>query len=311
MFALLISNLSQVLDNGILIDPHDQQSIANALLRLVADKQLWARCRENGLKNIYRYSWPEHCKAYLARVVGCKQRHPQWQREDDEYSNSDPDSPNDSLRDIHDISLNLKTLDGLGSGTSEKYLDSVKKSTDVKSPVLSDNVSKEKAEQTTSQTLRRRKRIFVVSVDCESSDELMKITKMITDVGKMDSNSSVGFILSTALPISEIYSLLCSEVLSPNMFDAFICNSGGELYYPSSTCEGKSFGRPFMADSDYHSHIDYRWGGEDLRKSLVRWAASLNAKKKETDGSVITEFDSGSDHCFAFRTKEPEMVTVL
>ncbi|PWA49147.1 sucrose phosphate synthase [Artemisia annua] len=42
----------QVLDNGLLIDPQDQQLIAYALLKLFADKQLWAKSRANGLRDI-------------------------------------------------------------------------------------------------------------------------------------------------------------------------------------------------------------------------------------------------------------------
>ncbi|PWA71720.1 hypothetical protein CTI12_AA277650 [Artemisia annua] len=43
---------NQVLENGLLIDPHDQQSTAYALLKLLADKQLWAKWRANGLRDI-------------------------------------------------------------------------------------------------------------------------------------------------------------------------------------------------------------------------------------------------------------------
>ncbi|KAM1774412.1 hypothetical protein ACFX1R_045808 [Malus domestica] len=57
-------DIHRVLDNGLLVDPHDQRSIVDALLKLVSDKQLWARCRQNGLKNIHLFSWPEHCKTY-------------------------------------------------------------------------------------------------------------------------------------------------------------------------------------------------------------------------------------------------------
>lgn len=37
---------SQVLNNGLLVDPHDQKAIADALLKLVAEKNLWAECRK-------------------------------------------------------------------------------------------------------------------------------------------------------------------------------------------------------------------------------------------------------------------------
>ncbi|KAM3323753.1 hypothetical protein P3S67_004904 [Capsicum chacoense] len=80
----------EVLDNGLLVDPHDQQAVVDDLLKLVADKKLWAKC-------------------------SCKPRQPLWLRtdDDDDNENSKSDSPIDSLRDIQDISLNLRfSLDG-------------------------------------------------------------------------------------------------------------------------------------------------------------------------------------------------------
>ncbi|PHT40347.1 putative sucrose-phosphate synthase 1 [Capsicum baccatum] len=105
----LLLTLFRVLDNGLIVDPHDQHAVADALLKLVSDKQLWARCRDNGLGNIHLFSWPEHCKTYLEHVMSCKQRQPRWKRNEDECSNSEPDSPGDSLRDIK-----LETLIGRG-----------------------------------------------------------------------------------------------------------------------------------------------------------------------------------------------------
>ena len=128
----------QVLDNSLLVDPHDQQSIADALLKLVADKQLWAKCRQNGLKNIHLFSWPEHCKTYLSRIASCKPRHPQWEKNNDGEDSSDIDSPSDSLRDIHDLSLNLKfSLDGEKTGASGNFnsLDSEGDAADKKSKI--------------------------------------------------------------------------------------------------------------------------------------------------------------------------------
>jgi sucrose-phosphate synthase len=67
---------TQVLNNGLLFDPHDQNAIADALYKLLSDKQLWSRCRENGLKNIHQFSWPEHCKNYLSRILTLGPRSP-------------------------------------------------------------------------------------------------------------------------------------------------------------------------------------------------------------------------------------------
>ncbi|XP_027183087.1 probable sucrose-phosphate synthase 1 [Coffea eugenioides] len=312
-------DIHRVLDNGLLVDPHNQQSIADALLKLVSEKKLWAKCRENGLKNIHLYSWPEHCKTYLARIASCKQRHPQWLRKDDEHTNSDSDSPGESLRDIQDISLGLKmSLDDEKveeTGSSDKDLDSVREAGDGKSQVensalaLSGKGSAEKAEQSAFPTLKKKNFICVISIDCGSLDDLASFTKTIVEAGSMERSScSVGFILSTALTISETNCLLKLGGFRPRDFDAFICNSGGEIYYPSSCSEEKPSDHPFIVDSDYHLHIDYRWGANDLRKTLVRWAASVNQKKKYEDGPAMTEHDSGSTHCYAFKVREPEVL---
>ncbi|XP_058203298.1 probable sucrose-phosphate synthase 1 [Rhododendron vialii] len=321
-------DINKVLDNGLLVDPHDQQSIADALLKLVSNKQLWARCRQNGLNNIHLFSWPEHCKTYLSRITSCKPRKPQWQKSDDGFETSESDSPGDSLRDIKDLSLNLKlSLDGEkieGSGTFDNALGSEENATDgnsrlvnavlelskdaEKNPERASSIEKADSNMSKSLTLRRRKFIFVISLDFEMNSDFLDAIKVIVEAAAYYNAGSIGFILSTASSISEIISLLESGGLSPMDFDAFICNSGSELYYPSSNSEGGPSGLPVIPDFDYHSHIGYRWGGEGLRKTLVRWAANIN-EKKGANGEQIVEAESGSaTHCCAFKLANPEMV---
>ncbi|XP_043701079.1 probable sucrose-phosphate synthase 1 [Telopea speciosissima] len=324
-------DIHRVLDNGLLVDPHNQQSIADALLKLVADKQLWAKCRQNGLKNIHLFSWPEHCKNYLSRIASCRTRHPQWQRNDDENESSDSDSQGDSLRDIQDLSLNLKlSLDGEKNEDSailDSALDSEETSDDRKSKlenavltwskgVLGETNkagNTEKADQNSMVSkflaLRKRKHIFVIAVDSDTSTELLEYIQKVFEAARTArASGSVGFILSTALTISEIQTLLLSGGLSATDFDAFICNSGSEIYYPSSSSGGRSE-FPFVVDSDYHLHIEYRWDGEWLRKTLVRWAASIVDKKGKTEEQIVTEDEQRStSYCYAFNVKNPELV---
>ncbi|XP_077217348.1 putative sucrose-phosphate synthase 1 [Tasmannia lanceolata] len=327
-------DIHRVLDNGLLVDPHDQQSISDALLKLVADKQLWARCRQNGLKNIHLFSWPEHCKTYLTRIAICRPRHPQWQSSNDLYENSDSDSPGNSLRDIHDISLNLKlSLDGEKneeSGSLDNALDSEDSMGDGKSKLESAVLtfskgvvkatrkagSSEKADQSgnasKSPMLRRRRHIFVIAIDSDSDTELIETIQKIIEAARTDKISgSIGFILSTALTVSEIHSLLVSGGMLATDFDAFICNSGSELYYPSSNSDGmlSPSELPFVVDLDYHSHIEYRWGSEGLRKTLVKWAASTVDRQGEKEEKNVTEDEKRStNYCHAFEVKNPASV---
>ncbi|TYI71575.1 hypothetical protein E1A91_D08G305600v1 [Gossypium mustelinum] len=313
-------DIHRVLDNGLLVDPHDQQSIADALLKLVSDKHLWARCRQNGLKNIQLFSWPEHCKTYLSRIVMCKPRQPRWQSSDVGFENLETNSPGDSLRDIQDLSLNLKfSLDGEKSeGTGTGALDNsfdIDDSVDRKSNLEKADLKfskgaigslMEKAGQHFGggrfPAMRMRKYIFVIAVDCDSVSDIPKVIRTIMDAAGKE--NPIGFILSTSLSVSEVHSILISGSISPLDFDAFICNSGGDVYYPSLSSED-GLGLPFTVDSDYQSHIEYRWGGEGLRKTLVRWATSINDK----NGQTVEENESRSTtHCYAFRVKDAELI---
>ncbi|KAL9662270.1 hypothetical protein QQ045_027102 [Rhodiola kirilowii] len=303
-------DIHRLLDNGLLIDPHDQQSIAEALLKLVADKQLWLKCRQNGLKNIHLFSWPEHCKTYLTRIASCKPRQPQWRGGDYDDETSDPDSPGDSLRDIQDISLTLRfSLDG------EKiyYSENVDNSLDFEENGVK-NTRKagfiERGDQNTGAgkfpVLRRRRHLFIISVDCDTISGVFDAASVIFDaLGKQRTEGSVGFVLSTSFTMSEVHSFLVSKGVSLTEFDAFICSSGSDVYYPSLNSEDG----PFMVDEDYHSQIEYRWGGEGLRKTLVRWAASIIDKKSENQDQVIHEDEKlSSNYCYAFEVQKPEVV---
>ncbi|KAM1022804.1 hypothetical protein ACFX2I_043692 [Malus domestica] len=237
-----------------------------------------------------------------------------------------PDSPSDSLRDIQDISLNLKlSLDGdktEGSAALDNALEAEDHAAGGKTKeqnavlTLSKGVcqkpgSTEKADNSSEAgkflAFRKRKYVCVIAVDCDTTSEFTEIIEKVTEaVGKDRDAGPIGFILSTALGISEIHSLLISGGLSPSQFDAFICNSGGELYYPSSSSEDSPSGLPFVVDIDYCSHIEYHWGAEGLRKTLVRWVANFNEKKgRET---VTEDVSASTNHCYAYKVKDPELL---
>lgn len=319
------NDLFQVLDNGLLVDPHDQQSIANALLKLVSDKQLWVRCRQNGLKNIHLFSWPEHCKMYLSKIISCKPRQPQWKISGDKVENLETLSPSESLRDIQDLSLSLKlSLDGekidavgaLDTLVSEEKVAMGKINVENSVKTLSKGLlgvnEKLVPNVCTSgfPTFKRRKRVYVIAVDSCSASETLEVIRNITKAGgKEVQENTVGFILSTAFTIFEIQSLLASGGMSILDFDALICNSGSSICYPSAGMEEGLYGLPVVVDTDYRTHIEYRWGGDSLRKTLVRWAASVNDKR---EGKVVVEEDDSASapYCFSFKVNDPDNVHI-
>ncbi|CAL5002836.1 unnamed protein product [Urochloa decumbens] len=300
-------DIHRVLDNGILVDPHNQNEIAEALYKLVSDKHLWAQCRQNGLKNIHQFSWPEHCKNYLSRVGTLKPRHPRWQKSNDSTEISEADSPEDSLRDVHDISLNLKlSLDSEKSGSKEGNLNTVRRHLEDAVQKLSGGVSASRKEGSSENgrwpLLRRRKHIIVIAVDSVQDADFVQVIKNIFEAssnGKL--SGSVGFVLSTSKAISEIHALLISGGIEASDFDAFICNSGSDLCYPSSSSEDmlSPAELPFMIDLDYHSQIQYRWGGEGLRKTLIRWASEKNNESRQN--VIFEDEECSSTYCISFK----------
>lgn len=314
-------DIHRVLDNGLLVDPHDQQSIASALLKLVAEKQLWAKCRQNGLKNIHLFSWPEHCKTYLSRIASCKQRHPQWERSDEIGSQSENESPSDSLRDIKDISLNLRFSmegeknDGIENldtpANIQNKLESAfnswckRKNKESRKTGFSDKV------ETASgagkfPSFRRRKHIYVISMDFELISGLFEVIEKIFEVARKGRNDgSIGFILSTSFSMEEIKSYMFSKGLNLHDFDAYICNSGSDMYYTPVNSEDDA---AFVTDVDYHAHIEYRWGGEGLRKTLLRWADSVTDKDNKEEQLIVVNEEDSTEFCYAFRVLNPEKV---
>lgn len=174
-----------------LVDPHDQNAIAKALLKLVSEKNLWHECRRNGWRNIHLFSWPEHCRTYLTRVAACRIRHPQWQTDTPLDDVPAEESLGDSLKDVQDMSLRL-SIDGDKSSLngSLEYnpteLEKVAAAGNV-DPQIQDQVKHilNRIKKPTQEVhepesgkkqpgnavakypmLRRRRRLFVIALDC-------------------------------------------------------------------------------------------------------------------------------------------------
>ncbi|KAL0403626.1 UNVERIFIED_CONTAM: putative sucrose-phosphate synthase 2 [Sesamum radiatum] len=174
-------DIHRALNNGLLVDPHDQQSIADALLKLVSEKNLWNECRRNGLRNIHLFSWPEHCRTYLTRVAACRMRHPQWKTDTPADELAADESLNDSLKDVLDMSLRLsidgektslnESLDVAAAGNNSEVQDQVKRvMSKMKRPEpgARDSDSDKKVTDAPSKypMLRKRRKLIVIALDC-------------------------------------------------------------------------------------------------------------------------------------------------
>ncbi|KAJ7980527.1 Sucrose phosphate synthase [Quillaja saponaria] len=320
-------DIHRALNNGLLVDPHDQHAIADALLKLLSEKNLWHDCRKNGWKNIHLFSWPEHCRTYLTRVAACRMRHPQWQTDTPGDEVAAEESLNDSLKDVQDMSLRLSvdgekyslngSLDLAAAGGDNEMPDQVKRVlSKIKKPEsdpreseggnkMLDNVASKYP------LLRRRRRLIVIALDCYDRGgapdrKMIRIVQNIIKAVRLDSQAArfSGLALSTAMPVSEAVEFLTSGSIQVNEFDALICSSGSEVYYPGTYTEedGK-----LLPDPDYASHIDYRWGFDGLKKTIWKLMNTPEGEENSDQpaNSIEEDLKSSNSHCISYLIKDP------
>ncbi|KAI9115156.1 hypothetical protein K1719_014169 [Acacia pycnantha] len=316
-------DIHRALHNCLLVDPHDQQAIADALLKLLSDKNLWNECRKNGLRNIHLFSWPEHCRTYLTRVAACRMRHPQWQTDTPGDDVAMEDSLNDSLKDVQDMSLRLsiddksslnESLDMAAAIGGPEMQDQVKRVLSrIKKPDSVQNLdAKNKPLDNIPGKypfLRRRRRLIVIALDCYDDTgapekKMIRIVQKIMKAVQLDPQTAkvTGFALSTAMPMLETIELLTSGNIQVNEFDALVCSSGSEVYYPGTHAED---GR-LLPDPDYAAHIDYRWGCEGLKKTIWKLMNTVEGEENSNKHScpIEEDFISRNAHCISYKMKE-------
>ncbi|KAH9725984.1 putative sucrose-phosphate synthase 4 [Citrus sinensis] len=271
-----------------MFDPHDQNAIADALLKLLADKNMWSECRKNGLKNIHRFSWPEHCRNYLSHVEHSRNRHPNSHLE----IMTIPGEPlSDSLRDVEDFSLRF-SMEGDFKLNAE--LDAVTRQKNLIEAITQKASFNGNASVTHSPG--RRQMLIVIAADCYDSDgnttetfqatikNVMKAAGLSLGLGR------VGFILVTGSSLGETMEAIRRCTVNIEDFDAIVCNSGSELYFPW---------RDMVADGDYEAHVEYRWPGENVRSVVPRVARAEDGAEDDIVGFV----DASSSRCQSYSIK--------
>ncbi|XP_022718173.1 probable sucrose-phosphate synthase 4 [Durio zibethinus] len=278
-------DILKVLNNGLLVDPHDQKAIADALLKLVADKNLWAECRKNGLRNIHRFSWPEHCRNYLSHVEHCRNRHPTSRLK----IMTIPEEPmSDSLRDVEDISLRFSIEGDIKLNGEIDAAARQKKLIEAITQMAYSN-----SNTSIIYSPGRRQMLFVIAADCynnngEITETFQAIIKNVMQAAGLSIGlGKIGFVLLTGSSLRETMQALSSCPVNIEDFDALVCNSGSEMYYPW---------RDMVADMDYEAHIEYRWPGENVRSMAMRLARTEDGAEND----IIEYLDACSSRCYSY-----------
>ncbi|XP_047328442.1 probable sucrose-phosphate synthase 4 isoform X2 [Impatiens glandulifera] len=287
-------DIIKALNNGLLVDPHDHKAIADSLLKLVAEKNLWFECRKNGLKNIHRYSWPEHCRNYLSHVEHCRNRHPNTRLEITPIKEEEPMS--DSLKGVEDLSLKFSIDSDIESLIRQKEL--------IEAFTTHRRTASSSTNGISSSSIAycpgRRKRLFVVAADCYNREgcctELlpMVIENVKQAAADLLSLNSIGLILLTGLTLQEIKEL---EDVRLEDFDAVVCSNGSEMCYPWKDCSSTT-----TADVEYEAHIEYRWPGENVKSIITRLGRIEGGGSRDED-DIVENPKAFSSRCFSYCIK--------
>ncbi|KAL6006145.1 sporulation-specific protein 2 [Asimina triloba] len=107
------------------------------------------------------------------------------------------------------------------------------------------------------------------------------------------------------MPVAEVLEFLKSGKIKPTDFDALICSSGSEMYYPGTPqCTGKD--GQLCPESDYAFHIDYRWGNDGLKKTVVKLFSSQDPKDNKAGNAQVQEdTKSCNSRCASYVVKNP------
>ncbi|CAL9763425.1 unnamed protein product [Musa acuminata subsp. burmannicoides] len=292
-------DILKVLNNGVLVDPHDQSAISDALLKLVADKSLWFDCRRNGLKNIHRFSWPEHCRSYLSHVDHCRalSGHPSSSPCLDLPPTAAALEPmSESLRDVgDDLSLRFSLdapLDLANPPTANS---------DMGPAAILEALRRHRcsphAAAVNDHAPGRRQRLVVVAVDCYSEDGRPALSDLrrVLDAAMAVGRGRVGYVFATGSTTAEaVEALKCCHV-DPGEFDALVCGSGSDVYYPW---------RDPPEDVDYGEHVEYKWPAEHVKSAVPRLAQLDEAP----EGDLTVDDAACRPHCLAYSVKAVDRV---
>ncbi|GFQ05797.1 probable sucrose-phosphate synthase 4 [Phtheirospermum japonicum] len=275
-------DIVKALSNGLLVDPHDQNGISDALLKLVADKNLWHECRKNGLKNIHKFSWPEHCRNYLSHIEQCRNHHPTNHLS---VVQPFPEEPlSESLRGVEDLSLKFSVdVDVKANGE----LDASSSQQKVINILLQKSSSNGKSMRNI-YCPGRRQWLHVIAVDCYNSEgggpteALNLIIKNVMQVASAKS-SKIGFVLLTGMSVMETKDMLSNCQVQIEQFDALVCSSGSEMYYPW---------RDLVMDEEYEAHIEHRWPGENVNSVVMRLSKIGNKDENENGNMQLYQCSS-------------------
>lgn len=203
-----------------------------------------------------------------------------------------PEEPlSDSLKDVEDLSLRFSVE---GDFKHNGELDAATRQRELIEAIT--RMASSNSNTGVNYGPGRRQRLFVIAIDCydQNGDDAQIFQETLMCVKKAASvghgQGQVGLVLLTGSSLQETIKSFKGCQVNIEDFDALVCKSGSEMYYPW---------RDLAADADYEIHIEYRWPGENVR-SMVPRLATLEVG---ADDDIMEYAGSSSSRCYSYNVK--------
>lgn len=292
------------LKNGVLVDPSDSTAVAEALLKIVTDSEVWDDYSSNGRNNIMAYSWPSHCAKYLRQLETEHQRATKALNLYQSYSASfDSAAMSAAIADIVEqyspasaapngttppaagahsafasLAANAAAATTMGLDIHHDRHSSLPLLASAGGgytpPLLSPLVSATTDDlsvptslvpEAPTAALRRRARYTVLAIDsAEAAAALAARLRAAPEALRV--SGDVGLGVTSVLSHRATLAALEAAGLSTSELDFIVSGAGSEIWYPS--------GDKLVEDSGFEFHIDHIWDRLALKRTIARMLGS-------------------------------------
>lgn len=269
-------DIVNTLKNGVLVDPTNPHEIAEALLKILTNAQLWDDLSTSGVNRINAYSWPSHCVKYLKEIETEKERSERGRRSSmrntfsgslDDLALLERPSDTDGWLDDFDApsSVDVMTL----SGSLSLDLPSPRPNHHhIRLPdVLGLGEDRAPAGEVTAGLRVMQEKYLVVLIDSMAS--LHQLAPVLSKKGRqmlgLGVAKSLGLGVLSMYPWGRTCQMMSQVGVALQELAFLVTNNGSEIWYPNGNEVSKA-----QLDEQYEHHIEYWWDKGAIKTVLAQ-----------------------------------------
>ncbi|GAB4822201.1 hypothetical protein N2152v2_009247 [Parachlorella kessleri] len=290
-------DIMETLHHGVVVDPTNPAAIAEELVKILTNPQVWDQMSSSGVGNIMAYSWPSHCKRYLdsldseLKFIKTFRKHDRTlsglleKRALPSLGDLDIDTPLASGRSPevpalmmdryfsvpppNTSTMNMSAGPLLGaSGTPRKTVSGLS----ADDMAVLHSLSPEELARTSDQPNASQRRQWVV-LTLDSDQCVPEVVAALKALRKSleSAGDGVGIGMLSMLGFDSTRSALQSAGESMNVLDFVVCNSGADMWLQVG-------GGTWNSDEQYEALIDWQWDRISLHRMLQKIVSQPSAE---------------------------------